>query len=139
MTRSDRFEMATLWQPSMSIAEFIAYRQKHPQPREERPPSIFRRTADGATTETVFQAPYETSRVKQSLSLIITYQARGDLETQQSLLLQLARLENRAKGFGEAYAFPLPTDYGLCLSEWELKKRELQVALNMIWTRRRKS
>ena len=60
---------------------------------------------------------------------IASYEAQGDLEAQHSLLLQVARLENRGKGYNAVALMECESPF----AEYESKKRELPDALNMIW------
>jgi hypothetical protein len=132
--------MPVEWKPAMSIAEFIAYRQKHPKQKGARRRTVFHKTTDAEIIKTVsFQAPNgvhdPVSRGLKRKDDI--HPAEGTLEIQHSLLLHVARLENLAKEFSAEGPQALQPRSRCYVTEAEQAKRELFRALYMMWNSKR--
>jgi hypothetical protein len=129
------------WRPDMSIAEFIAYRQRDLKRKGPRPRTIFRKTADGETAKTISSYMRSTDGIyarssHSSRANDDMHSAEGTLEMQHSLLLRVAQLENVAKGCSTYGPKSLQPQSRCYMTEAEQQKRELFQALYTIWNSR---
>jgi hypothetical protein len=118
--------MSIDWRPNMSIAEYIARKKYQPA----RPHAHITESTTSQVNKATSTRP-EPHLLAASLALELKrdqYLGDGTMEMQCSLLRQLARQENTAKGLMNKSVKLTPGEY-----QFESKKGELAQVLYTIW------